>query len=338
MPTNNSPQEIWDALKQAKNPICFLDGRLDFDSVCSALIVKELLSMEGVELPLYWHSFYVADYKKYFEVDKITPNVDPTQFDFTDYDLLLFLDCGDAHHLAPQGNFVIPSHIKTVNIDHHTGNPFYGDLNYVLYRGSNTSVLYNFFLELDLTLSPKLLKYIAMSLLTDTGFLKYDTVTSDDFRLIATLVDSGISIFDIIYELSFFLTPDAFRLNKLILNNMRVEKEGRFVYTTITQDELAKYNIDEYNVKGGSPSDYLRRYEGMRFAFSITERNANKGLYSVSFRSSEKTYDVEKLAKSLGGGGHTSAAGVKIVDPVGLDSVINTVLSAIYMLDADKSS
>jgi bifunctional oligoribonuclease and PAP phosphatase NrnA len=92
------------------------------------------------------------------------------------------------------------------------------------------------------------------------------------------------------------------------LQNLKVIKEHKTSYTTLTQDEL---NIFDY-IKGDTEGivNYGLSIKGIVFTAIFIE-NKDEGIIKISFRS-QGDFDVNQFARNhFQGGGHSNAAGGK---------------------------
>jgi len=109
-------------------------------------------------------------------IPTINENVDPSTYDFSKHDVLIFLDTGNLNHISPIGDFVKPSGITLVDIDHHAGNTGYGDFNCVKAYGSACTVLFELIKAWQFTIDIETLNAILIGIMLDTGFYQYCTV------------------------------------------------------------------------------------------------------------------------------------------------------------------
>jgi phosphoesterase RecJ-like protein len=99
------------------------------------------------------------------------------------------------------------------------------------------------------------------------------------------------------------------------LRNARLVPERRFVWTSVTQADLARHQVTIEEVEG--LIDILRRTAEAEVTCVVKEES--DGTVRVSLRSLGEI-DVRKIAESEGGGGHKFAAGFSSDD--GVDAVV----------------
>jgi phosphoesterase RecJ-like protein len=235
------------------------------------------------------------------------------------------LDSGKLSHVSKNELFKVPSTIKSVNIDHHITNDYFGDLNYVYQLGSNCTVLYQFFNELNVILDFESMNILSIGIITDTGFFKNDSLTSLDLNALGQLMEKGVQIWDLVTRLSNYEPYDQIKYKELVYKNTIVNFEKKFAYSFVKKEEVEKMGIDLGKVYVRH-SDLLKYIVGIDFAFAISDINDQPGTLEVSFRTSSKNVDVSKFAQAFGGGGHKGAAGCLLTDNPTFEQALQLVL------------
>lgn len=312
---NNSAQKIIQAIKKSTKPIICMDSRADFDALCSSIILHNYTTKTlGKNLRVTFDGTLpdsIKDItKQYADFGFVEENVCPTKdINFADYDLQIFLDSGTIEHICKDRLFAPQANIVKVNIDHHLGNPFYGDLNYVKHYASCCSVIFNLFKDAKLKIDKSLTNIFYLGLLLDSGFFQYNTVTSYDFLVASELVKDGAKSFEIAWKLTFNEKLIDKKLEVLVYKNLTFLPQKNIAYPTITTKELNASGID-YDQTSYPASDMIKKLEGVDFVFVIREISVKK--FNVSLRSHQRDFDVLKIAQRFGGGGHIMAAGATL--------------------------
>jgi phosphoesterase RecJ-like protein len=149
-------------------------------------------------------------------------------------------------------------------------------------------------------------KCLYTGLITDTGGFRFAGVNSRTLEIAAEMLGPGLDSYEITRYLYEEYPLPRLHLERLMLERAEVLLESRLLLST-----LSKADFDSL---GADPSiaenlvNRLREFQGILAAVLITEME--DGLIRVSFRS-KGNLDVSKIAQSLGGGGHHSAAGLK---------------------------
>lgn len=314
MKPNNTPKEIWGALKSSKKPLCILDSRFDFDSMCAALfmhkILKRLLSKE-LTLKCEYDSFPQSVKDLNIDTSQIDYGVDPKSIDLSKYDLLITLDTGNLNHLCKAADFVPSSPIKILNIDHHAVNQNYGDMNYVDIVAATCSQLFRLFRELNQHLEKDELFLLTVGLVVDSGFFCFNQVIAEDFEMAAQILRGGVDLYGIIQILTFNISFETFQLRKIVYSNMTLVPEDKVIWSYITEKEMKENNIS-VELNNQPPADMLKQLAGIDYAFVIREVPGEKDIWNVSLRSHNRNFSSKLVAAEFGGGGHDMAAGCNV--------------------------
>jgi bifunctional oligoribonuclease and PAP phosphatase NrnA len=335
------PKDILHALLTSKNPVCFIDSRIDFDAICSALALRYVLKNNyNKNLLLNFEGHINEDWtdkcSEFFTIEGINEGLDINKYDFSQHDLLICLDTGNLEHIALSYEFTPPLWIDIVNIDHHEQNPVYGTYNYVKKYGSACTVLTELFDKWNIKIDKTLANILTLGIITDTGFLQYNGTTYHDLHFIAELVKAGANYYPLIHTLTFNDNEKDMLLRKIAYDNMHISKKHRAIYTIITNADLEKNGItmDDSYV---SPADLLKQLKGVDFSFAVHEL-PEPNVYKVSIRAHDESFDALKLAKTAGqGGGHHMAAGVH-VKAENIEEAISKILTTSEQIRYQENS
>jgi phosphoesterase RecJ-like protein len=214
-----------------------------------------------------------------------------------------------------------------IMIDHHPDPAEYADHIYSDVTMSSTcQMVYQFIKKLRSVknITPEIATCLYTGIMTDTGSFRFRSTSSETHRVIADLIDKGAdnaSIHQQIYDTS---SESRLKLLGTALQNLRVNKELKTAYITLSQEELDKNNFKKGDTEGFV--NYGLSLEGIIFAAIFIEHKVD-GIIKISFRSIGD-FNVNEFARAhFQGGGHVNAAGGK--SDVSLENTIvkfNTVL------------
>lgn len=238
------------------------------------------------------------------------------------FDTVFVLDCGDFHRVG-KGYEGLRNNGFIVNIDHHTTNSGFGDLNLVDEGASSTAeIVYDLFRYLGMDISYEMAINIYTAILTDTGSFRYENTTSKAFTICGHLTRIGVRpsfIATMVYESH---PKERFILLGRVLNTLDTYDNGRVAMAHITRDMYHNSNALEEFSDGFV--EYIKEIDGIDIAILI--RQIENGRYKLSMRSKGEA-DVASICRVFGGGGHKKAAGCFIDGDI--DTVKNRVLEAI---------
>lgn len=218
------------------------------------------------------------------------------------FDVFFVLDCSSVDRIEPFMDCFTNSD-RTIVIDHHVSNDFFGDINVVEGEASSAcEVLYGTFDEEKV--SKAVAECIYTGIVHDTGVFKYSATSSKTMFIAGKLMDKGIDFSNII-DNSFYKKT---YVQNQILGRALLESvlffDKKCIFSVITMDVCNFYGVTGKEL--GGIVEQLRLTDGIEVAIFIYE--TEKDVYKVSLRS--KTFvDVSKIAVAFGGGGHIRAAG-----------------------------
>lgn len=329
MSQNNTPQEIMDVLRSSLKPILCIDSRKDLDAFGSSYALWWFYKDLGIDLKLIWSQNDFGDFGKFIDPSIVEVGINPNEYDYSNYDLLICIDSASQKHVSRYGDFVLPVGLEVVNIDHHSSNELFGTKNYV--QGNYMSactVLYEIFKSTGVSISKDMYYHLAIGVLSDSSFFKFASVSGMDYEILAETMNAGVDMFSkFVWEFTSNESIDAAMLKKYVYNNLVLDLEKKYAYSYVTRDELRAGKINYLNLRL-NPVQLYRGVEGMDFVFFIHPDLSRSDLYHVSFRSRMPDYDVSILAKKIGGGGHTQAAAGEI-EAVDINDAISIVKKVI---------
>lgn len=188
-------------------------------------------------------------------------------------------------------------------IDHHSTNTEYADNLLLEDVPANCQIMYDVVRALGVEINKGIANCLYTGLTTDTGCFRYDSTTSQTYRVAAELIDCGADngkINRIMFETK---SKTYARLERLALESMRFYEHEKVAVITITQDMYRLTGSNEQETEAIAP--LTRQIEGVEVGITIREKA--DGTCKASLRTFE-TVNAAELAKCFGGGGHAQAA------------------------------
>ncbi len=335
MESNNSPQEIWQAITSAKNPILTIDSRFDFDAFGSALALKQVAKRLGLNLRLTYTDVIPERALEFIDVSEIEQELEPSKIDFTGHDLLITIDSQDYIRASKRGEFIPPEGIKKLKIDHHSEQIYNADWNYLRPASSSCRLLWEIFKANNVAIDATIAELLAIGLLTDSGFLQYESVDSEDFRMMADLIDAGLNSSALYWKFTSNVPLDNLKFTELIYEHMKVDFDNKWAYSYYMHDDVKNAGINKEMVFSNG-ADLLKRLKGIDFSFIVKQSDSNPKDYSASFRSRIPEVDVSVFAKALvNGGGHKMAAAGTIT---GVADIHEAIQKTIEVINANRAA
>jgi phosphoesterase RecJ-like protein len=292
----------------------------DGDALGSMLALHHVLRANGYDsIASFSEPFVVAPhYRELPGLDKLSP---PDRFP-RDPAVMITFDCGAISRLGDLESSAKAAG-ELIVIDHHVSNDRYGTINVIDPDAAASGVIVRRLIErLELPLNRDAAVCLYAAVVCDTGRFQYESTTSDVFALAGEL-----TCFDVpIARLSRTLFEEHrfayLQLLADVLARSVLVPEKKFVWTSVSQDDLARHGVTFEEVEG--LIDVVRRTREAEVACVLKE--AADHTWRVSLRSLGDV-DVRRIAEMEGGGGHRFAAGFTSDDPV--PKVVARILSAL---------
>ena len=218
------------------------------------------------------------------------------------------VDCATLERLGT----ILPAVAKRgtlVNIDHHSSNARYGDLNWVDPQcASSGEMVFRLLKQANWPITPLIANCLFTAISTDTGSFQYATTRPSTYHAAAELVQRGANLARICDEVYQSHPLSRVRLQRHMYNSFKLIEQNQIAYFWIRQAD--------YQMTGAVPDqsegliDDIRNIQGVKVALLFEEIEPE--LTRVSWRSKVPELDVSSVAVSFGGGGHLAAAGARI--------------------------
>jgi len=312
---------------QADNP--------DGDSLASSLALEEILCELGKEVELYC-GVEIPSYLRYMSGwDRVSSEL-PRDFDgsiIVDTSAISLLET-----LVKNDDLKWLKLKPAIYIDHHQTE---GTIDFAEGIIDSTAVstgqiIFKIASHLQYSLTLEANEFIGYSVLSDTLGLSSEAVDSSVFRLMAEIVDNGVSVAKL-DDARRSLSKKSKRIVEYkgkLLTRIEFFDDPRIALITIPWAEIEQYS-HEYN-----PSmlviDEMRMIEGVQVAIAF--KTYPDGKITAKIRANYGYKIAAKLAEQFGGGGHPYAAGFKITEKTDLSSVKSKCLEVASRLLDELSS
>ena len=222
------------------------------------------------------------------------------------WDLFISVDSSDEARTGNSGALGRASAAKVLNIDHHTTNTQFGDVQLVIPAAvSTTEIIYLWLQEINAHFTQPIAQALLTGLTTDTQGYRTDNVTAETLTIAKHLMELGASL-----SLIFQQTLNTRSYASVLLWQRvmpAIQLQDGVIYTRIRHVDWQESGIAP-NQDGGLVN-YLLQVNEAKIAALFSEISA--GEIKIEFRS-VSGYDVAQIASSLGGGGHQQASGTTL--------------------------
>lgn len=294
-----SLSELSSKLKNENSIALFCHIRPDGDSIGSAVALCLALRSLGKKADVFCDDLIPSRFFFLNAVRSVKNTLDEV------YSAFVAIDCADVSRL---GSFqqAFCEHKNTFNIDHHVSNDRYAKNNYVVELSSNCENVFNLINQMGVEINQEIADLLAMGVMTDTGNFRHKNVTPNTLFTAAKLVELGANLNEIYYHMFSAQTPARAKLFGTVMSKLRYFLDGRFVVATVKAEDIEKCSAKPDETEGFI--DFVMGIIGVEVGACVLETGKNK--YKISFRS--KRADVNAVAATFGGGGHTLASGCQI--------------------------
>ncbi len=196
-----------------------------------------------------------------------------------------------------------------VAIDHHVSNQQFADVNWVDPKAAATGeMIYRLFRSFGFKPNREEALCLYVSIVTDTGSFRYLNTTATVHRIIAELVETGVSPLNVAQHLFESFAPHDLKFLGEVLRSLRHTPDQKVAWlevphTLLKRAEISPEMVDEL-------VNYPRSIHTAEVAF-VLRGTPDPKRFRVSFRSKGRV-DVDQVARSFGGGGHIAASGCTV--------------------------
>jgi len=312
-PALESLDAIWQMINRSRSILLAAHRAPDGDALSSLAALCHVLSNQG-------HIVHTADVGSPPSYAFLLPLLAQGYSSKKKPDLLIALDTEKL------SNLLLPNHISsaeaddlpTVNIDHHSTNTRYGDVNLVDPSASSTSELVFYLLDrAGVDIDKMAAECLLTGIIDDTGRFYFERTSAATLRVAASLVEQGASLNELVDRVSQKHSVASLHLWSNALETIQSEVDGRIVWACVSAGTLADYGTQ---VIHGDLVNLLLQVETCQLAILFLER---QGTIRVSLRATDQV-DAAEIAKRFGGGGYARTAGCSV--PLPLPDAIAKIL------------
>lgn len=226
------------------------------------------------------------------------------------YDLCVAIDCGNKERFLDRIEY-FDSAKHTMNIDHHSTNDGYAELNRVEHdKAAACEIIYNLIDHMHVPLDIETATCLYVGLSTDTGGFRYSNTRGHTLHTAARLVDTGIDVGMLSDRIFEYNNKEHFVLLSVTLQNMELYYDETFAISTISIEDFKNTGACDADAEG--IVNYGRKIKTVDV--SVLMRQKEDGSIRVNLRSSQT--DVSIIAAAFNGGGHKNAAGCTLDMPL----------------------
>ncbi len=299
--------ELLNRLRTAKRVLVVSDGRPDGDSIGSSTATIGWLTRD------YPHLHIQAFCRETIPPSLLSlPHIQSFSTDLgvfrQPWDLIIMHDASNVEHggiedALPQ----TPAGYILVNIDHHTSNTHYGQINIVQTSAcATTEVLYRCWTQSAIEIDEPMACSLLAGLLTDTSSFTNSGTTATSLAMAANLKQRGAHYTELQRATLSRQSLESLRLWGTLLARLQKRSDLNLAITYAFAHEHE--SLDDEEALNGLSNMLNARCGDVEAIILLKE--TSDGHTKGSCRSTQR--DISKFCAIFGGGGHKKAAGFKV--------------------------
>lgn len=208
-------------------------------------------------------------------------------------------------------------------IDHHAGNGGYADFTLLDATAAATAeLMIDVIAKLGAEITPQIADCLYTALSTDTGCFKFNNTTARTHMVAARLMEAGARMGELNKLLFETKAKERIAAERMALNNLEYHLDGKCALIYLTREEISASGVEPADLEDltSLPLSIAGIHVG------LTLRQTPAGSYRISIRTLGDV-DACAIARRLGGGGHSRAAGCELEG--NLDNTKNAILTEV---------
>jgi len=312
----NEQQKILETIESAGNILLVCHYDPDVDAAASICALAEFLERKNKRYTVYCRDQFPSRF--YFLPHSEKLNYQTGEYgessafrlDFASFDLIIVCDCGSLGRsgLSEEIKNRRPRQ-KVIEFDHHPKIDSYADFSVKDHSASATvEIVYDFFRANRIRINKAMAVCILAGIITDTGNFLNPSTTEKAVRVASEMTSVGASLPFILKKIWRNKSVKGLKTWGKVMSSLKINKELNIASAVLTFKDFSEAEISHEEVEG--IANFLGSIEGVKAVLFLREEQ--EGLVKGSLRTVRPEVDVSRLARALGGGGHTKAAGFSI--------------------------
>ena len=296
-------KRIIDEIRDRKNFCVVGHIRPDGDCIGSQLGLALALKNEGKRVCC-WNEDAVPQKLRFLDTEKLFEKPHAGE----KFDCVIATDCASFERLGKAGEHIQDRNLF-INIDHHTSNTRYADINWVAGKEPSCGeLIYRLLRAANWTVTKPIADCLFTAVSTDTGSFQYSTTRPATYHVAGDLVKRGADLAKICDEVYQSYSLQRVRLLRHVYNSFKLTHDDKIAYFWLKQTDFARTGAERSDTEG--LIEHVRDIEPVVVACAFEELEPE--LMRISLRSKNGKVNVNEIAAQFGGGGHSAAAGARI--------------------------
>jgi phosphoesterase RecJ-like protein len=210
------------------------------------------------------------------------------------------------------GQALEQSRAKVGCIDHHLESADFADVAVIRDKAAATAeLIYDLFHDMAVEITLPVAEALYVAIMTDTDSFRNPSTGPQTHHMAAELLQRGVVPNELHAQIYEQYLPGRLLAQGEALSGLRLECEGRLAWYGLEQGQMLKHKITSDDLEN-FPNLGLT-IKGVKISLFLVE--VAEGVTKISLRSRDGVV-VDEVARRFGGGGHSTAAGAIIRQPL----------------------
>lgn len=287
-------------INRANDVAVYCHTNPDGDTLSSALALYTALKKQGKQVSIYC-DMPVPD--KY----RVLTNSSEIEFPHKGtHELAIAVDCAGIDRLGQCMRSFLSSKAQ-IAIDHHKSFARFAEICLVDGEAAACAQIMYRLLKQMKAIDGDVAGLLFAGIVTDSGSFAYSSVTEETHVIASELLSYGIGGSDIIYDVFRSTDLNKFRLKCRVLDKAKFFEDGKIAIITFTKNDFEATGTDTADTEGIISE--LIAIRDVQVAYALAE--VGERSFKLSIRT-KSAVDASEIAMTMGGGGHSAAAGCRI--------------------------
>lgn len=287
-------------INRANDVAVYCHTNPDGDTLSSALALYTALKKQGKQVSIYC-DMQVPD--KY----RVLTNSSEIEFPHKGtHELAIAVDCAGIDRLGQCMRSFLSSKAQ-IAIDHHKSFARFAEICLVDGEAAACAQIMYRLLKQMKAIDGDVAGLLFAGIVTDSGCFAYSSVTEETHVIASELLSYGIGGSDIIYDVFRSTDLNKFRLKCRVLDKAKFFEDGKIAIISFTKNDFEATGTDTADTEGIISE--LIAIRDVQVAYALAE--VGERSFKLSIRT-KSAVDASEIAMTMGGGGHSAAAGCRI--------------------------